>query len=138
MFDKPSARRALAVGVVVLALATACSRGNAARTEVGDSTKATDAPVAPALTPAPARTPAWPPATAPARDFAAVSKLMNDAIAAHRLPGAVVVIGHGGKVVFHQAYGERKLAGEPGLDGAPAPAEAMTEDTIFDLASLTK
>jgi hypothetical protein len=63
---------------------------------------------------------------------------MNDAIAAHRLPGAVVVIGHGDKVVFHQAYGSRKLAGEPGLDGSPAPAEPMTEDTIFDLASLTK
>jgi CubicO group peptidase (beta-lactamase class C family) len=63
---------------------------------------------------------------------------MNDAIAANRLPGAVVVIGHGGKVVFHQAYGSRKLAGEPGLDESPAPAEPMTEDTIFDMASLTK
>jgi CubicO group peptidase (beta-lactamase class C family) len=63
---------------------------------------------------------------------------MNDAIAANKLPGAVVVIGHGGKVVFHQAYGSRKLAGEPGPDGSPAPAEPMTEDTIFDLASLTK
>ncbi|OBG26633.1 serine hydrolase [Mycobacterium sp. E3198] len=63
---------------------------------------------------------------------------MNDAIAARRLPGAVVLVGHGGKVVFHQAYGERKLAGEMGLDGSPAPAEPMTEDTIFDLASLTK
>ena len=48
------------------------------------------------------------------------------------------MIGHGGKVVFHQAYGSRKLAGEPGLDGSPAPAEPMTEDTIFDMASLTK
>jgi CubicO group peptidase (beta-lactamase class C family) len=67
-----------------------------------------------------------------------VSKLINDAIAADRLPGAVVVVGHGGKVVFHQAYGVRKLAGEPGLDGLPAPAEPMTEDTIFDMASLTK
>ncbi len=63
---------------------------------------------------------------------------MNDAVAAERLPGAVVVIGHGGKVVFHQAYGSRKLAGEPGLDGSPAAAEPMTEDTIFDMASLTK
>src|SRR4029077_16874089 len=53
-------------------------------------------------------------------------------------PGAVVVVGHGGKVVFHQAYGVRKLAGEPGLDGSPAPAEPMTEDTVFDMASLTK
>ena len=75
---------------------------------------------------------------APTSDFATVSKLVNGAIAAHRLPGAVVVIGHGGKVVFHQAYGSRKLAGEPGLDGSPAPAEPMTEDTIFDMASLTK
>jgi CubicO group peptidase (beta-lactamase class C family) len=63
---------------------------------------------------------------------------MNDAIAAQRLPGAVVVTGHGGNVVFHQAYGLRKLAGEPGLDGSPAPAEPMTEDTVFDMASLTK
>jgi len=88
---------------------------------VSDSAQATQAPDA-VVTP----------------DFPTVSTLMNDAIAAHRLPGAVVVIGHGGKVVFHQAYGTRKLAGEPGLDGSPAPAEAMTQDTIFDLASLTK
>ncbi|MBV9350097.1 MAG: beta-lactamase family protein [Mycobacterium sp.] len=70
--------------------------------------------------------------------FATVSKLMNDAIAAHKLPGAVVVVGHAGKIVFHQAYGSRNLAGEQGLDGSPAPAEPMTEDTIFDMASLTK
>lgn len=78
------------------------------------------------------------PDAAPTPDFVTVSKLINDAIAAHRLPGAVVVIGHGGKVVFHQAYGSRKLAGEPGLGGSPTPAEPMTEDTIFDMASLTK
>jgi CubicO group peptidase (beta-lactamase class C family) len=79
-----------------------------------------------------------PPVAAPIADFATVSKLINDAIAAQRLPGAVVVIGHGGTVVFHQAYGSRKLADEPGLNGSPAPSEPMTEDTIFDLASLTK
>jgi CubicO group peptidase (beta-lactamase class C family) len=78
------------------------------------------------------------PGLPPTPDFATVSQLMNDAIAARRLPGAVVAIGHSGKVVFHQAYGSRKLAGEPGLDGSPAPAEPMTEDTIFDMASLTK
>ncbi len=54
------------------------------------------------------------------------------------MPGAVVVVGHGGRVVFEQAYGVRKLAGEPGLDGKPSPAEPMTVDTIFDMASLTK
>ena len=50
----------------------------------------------------------------------------------------MVQIGHGGQVVFRKAYGERKLDGEPGLNAAPAPAEPMTEDTIFDIASLTK
>ncbi|BBY79504.1 putative beta-lactamase [Mycolicibacterium pulveris] len=64
--------------------------------------------------------------------------MINDALAAHRLPGAVVTIGHGGKLVFQRAYGVRRLAGEQGLDGLPAPAEPMTADTIFDLASLTK
>jgi CubicO group peptidase (beta-lactamase class C family) len=128
MFDKPCARSAIAVGAAVLAFATACSHGNAEQTAVTDNAQATPPPVAPAL----------PPVAVPTPDFAAVSKLMNDAIAAHKLPGAVVVIGHGGKIVFHQAYGSRKVAGEPGLDGSPAPAEPMTEDTIFDVASLTK
>ncbi len=71
-------------------------------------------------------------------EFAPISTLMNDAIAAEKLPGGVVVIGTGGRTVFHEAYGSRTLAGEPGLDGSPAPAEPMTEDTIFDIASLTK
>lgn len=100
---------------------------------------------APPLTSAPTATTA--PTTAapvttepvvPTADFSRVSQLVNDAIAVPRLPGAVVQIGHSGNVVFRQAYGSRKLAGEPGLDGSPAPAEPMTEDTIFDLASLSK
>jgi SSS family transporter len=77
-------------------------------------------------------------AQAKASDFSGVSALLNDAVAAHRPPGAVVLIGHGGQVVFAQAYGDRKLAGEPGLDGEPSAAEPMTEDTIFDMASLSK
>jgi CubicO group peptidase (beta-lactamase class C family) len=133
-------RKAIAVGIVLLA-ATACSQGNAARTEVSDRAQATQAPVAaptPPQAPGAAAAPKLPPDAAAAPEFAPVSKLINDAIAAHRLPGAVVVVGHGGKVVFHEAYGSRKLAGEPGLDGSPAPAEPMTDDTIFDVASLTK
>jgi CubicO group peptidase (beta-lactamase class C family) len=133
MFGKPSARKAIAVGTVLLVLVAACSHGYAAHIEVGDSAQATQVPDT-----GPPRPRTQAPDAAPTSDFATVSKLMNDAIAAHRLPGAVVVIGHGGKVVFHQAYGSRKLAGEPGLDGSPAPAEPMTEDTIFDMASLTK
>src|SRR6202011_2377482 len=120
-----------AVGTVLLALVAACTRGDARQTEASDSAPATQPPH-----PAPTPTPA--PVAAAAPDFATVSKLINDAIAANKLPGVVVVIGHGGKVVFHQAYGVRKLAGEPGLDRSPEPAEPMTEDTIFDMASLTK
>nr|MCW1957171.1 beta-lactamase family protein [Mycobacterium sp.] len=52
--------------------------------------------------------------------------------------GAVIQVGHGGNVVFREAYGSRKLPGQPGLDGRPAPDQPMTVDTIFDLASLTK
>lgn len=78
------------------------------------------------------------PSVIPAGPFAAVSRLVNDAIAAHRLPGAVIEVGHAGKVVFRQAYGARRLGDEPGLDGSLAPAEPMTDDTIFDLASLSK
>ncbi len=74
----------------------------------------------------------------PHPDFTLVSQLINDAIFQHKLPGAVVQIGHGGQVAFQQAYGNRKLANEPGIDGQPSPAEPMTVDTVFDMASLTK
>jgi SSS family transporter len=76
--------------------------------------------------------------TASAYDFSAASAAIEKAIAEKKLPGAILLVGHGGKVVFEQAYGVRKYAGEPGLDGKPSPAEPMTVDTIFDMASLTK
>jgi len=59
----------------------------------------------------------------------AVDEAINHAIAEGRLPGAVVVIGHAGKVVYRKAYGNRSL--EPTV-------EPMTLDTVFDCASLTK
>ena len=62
---------------------------------------------------------------------------MDQAIAAKKLPGAVVLISHDGKKVFEQAYGVRKYAGEL-LGPADDKAEPMTVDTIFDMASLTK
>jgi len=62
-------------------------------------------------------------------DFTPISTLINQAIAAKKLPGAVVLINHNGKKVFEQAYGNRAI--EPTI-------EPMTEDTIFDMASLTK
>jgi CubicO group peptidase (beta-lactamase class C family) len=119
------------VGIVLLTLPAASSCGYAAHTALKDSAQAT-----PAAAAVPAPTPA--PDAAPTPDLPTVSKLMNDAIAAGTAPGGVVLIGHGGKVAFRQAYGLRKRDDEPGLDGSPAPAEPMTEDTIFDMASLTK
>lgn len=113
--------RRCAVGMLVLAVAAAPACGHAPHPPPATSTPATTTPEA-----------------ASAADFAAVSQLVHEAIAAHRLPGAVVQIGHAGKIVFRQAFGSRKLAGEPGPNGSPAPAEPMTADTLFDLASLTK
>lgn len=71
-------------------------------------------------------------------DFTAVVRLVDNDIAAHRLPGAVVQVGHGGNIAFRQAFGSRKLDGEPDREGSPSPAEPMTQDTVFDLASLSK
>src|SRR5271166_5297863 len=105
----PSVRKAIAVGIASLTLAATSSCGYVAHTAVRESAQAMPAPGS-------ASVPASPtPDALPAPDFATVSKLMNDAIAAGTAPGGVVVVGHGGKVVFHQAYGSRKLAGEPGL-----------------------
>ncbi len=58
-----------------------------------------------------------------------IDRIVEDAIAAHKFPGAVVIAGHDGHIVFHRAYGHRSL--QP-------VAEPMTEDTVFDMASLTK
>jgi uncharacterized protein YbbC (DUF1343 family)/CubicO group peptidase (beta-lactamase class C family) len=64
-----------------------------------------------------------------ATGYASIDRIIEAGIAAKKLPGAVVVIGHDGHIVFHKAYGMRSL--EP-------TRETMTEDTIFDMASLTK
>lgn len=100
------------------------------------------------------------PKAQPMPGFSSVDRLIGDAIAQHKLPGAVLLVGHQGKAVYHHAYGNRRLAGEPDLygnseimtdseighnlsgqgspQGKPSLPEAMTEDTIFDMASLTK
>jgi uncharacterized protein YbbC (DUF1343 family)/CubicO group peptidase (beta-lactamase class C family) len=58
-----------------------------------------------------------------------IDEAIADEIAKKQLPGAVVLVGRQGKIVYRKAFGNRAL--EPN-------AEAMTPDTIFDLASLTK
>ena len=56
---------------------------------------------------------------------AAIQQSIHDA----QIPGAVLLIGHNGQIIYRKAYGSRAL--EP-------RREPMTIDTIFDLASLTK
>ncbi len=62
-------------------------------------------------------------------DFSAIDDAMNEAVAKSTIPGGVVLIGHDGSVVYRKAFGFRSL--EPAR-------ERMTEDTIFDMASVTK
>jgi len=61
--------------------------------------------------------------------LAVLDPIINDAITQQQIPGAVVVIGHDGQVVYRKAYGSRAI--EP-------RREVMTLDTVFDCASLTK
>jgi uncharacterized protein YbbC (DUF1343 family)/CubicO group peptidase (beta-lactamase class C family) len=68
----------------------------------------------------------------PTPDFSrleTVDAAIEQAIQDGNIPGAVLLVGHNGRVVYRKAYGSRAL--EP-------KREAMTFDTIFDVASLTK
>src|SRR5579864_1957618 len=56
---------------------------------------------------------------------AAIDQAVSDGL----IPGAVLIVGHDGKILHRKAYGSRALVPE---------REPMTLDTIFDLASLTK
>lgn len=64
-----------------------------------------------------------------AAKLAQIDGLVNDAIKDKKLPGAVVLVGHKGKIVYRKAFGNRSLV---------PTVEPMTVDTIFDVASLTK
>ena len=67
--------------------------------------------------------------TVDVRRLDAIEPLVRDAIAEKKLPGAVVLVGRGDRILYQKAIGNRALV--------PA-AEPMTLDTVFDLASLTK
>ena len=58
-----------------------------------------------------------------------IERLVADALAQGKLPGCVVAIGRQSGIVFARAFGFRSLSPDK---------EPMTEDTVFDLASLTK
>ena len=62
-------------------------------------------------------------------ELGAVDSIVQQAIADGNIPGAVLLVGHNGAIIYRKAYGNRAL--EP-------RREPMTLDTVFDLASLTK
>ncbi|HYB44156.1 MAG TPA: exo-beta-N-acetylmuramidase NamZ domain-containing protein [Candidatus Methylomirabilis sp.] len=53
----------------------------------------------------------------------------RDAVGTNEVPGAVILVGQGDRVLYRKAVGSRALVPH---------TEPMTADTIFDLASLTK
>jgi len=58
-----------------------------------------------------------------------MDQVIAESIERKELPGAVVLVARHGRTVWRKAYGARAVAPQ---------REAMTADTIFDLASLTK
>lgn len=61
--------------------------------------------------------------------FAPLDDILKEAVANGNAPGAVLLVGHNGLVAYRKAMGNRTVGPK---------AEAMTVDTIFDVASLTK
>ncbi|MFK7778385.1 MAG: DUF1343 domain-containing protein [Gimesia sp.] len=64
-----------------------------------------------------------------ARRLALIDFVVQRGLDRNSMPGAVVLVGYKGKIVFEKAYGYRQLQPEK---------VAMTIDTVFDMASLTK
>jgi CubicO group peptidase (beta-lactamase class C family) len=61
--------------------------------------------------------------------LAQIDGVVTEEIKAGHLPGAVVLVGRGNKVLYHKAFG---------LEVAEPIREPMEKDTVFDMASLTK
>ena len=65
--------------------------------------------------------------TIPPNRLAVLDPVIEQAIHDGNIPGAILLVGHDGHVIYRKAYGARAL--EP-------RREAMTVDTIFDLCGL--
>ena len=61
--------------------------------------------------------------------FSRIDGVARQEIASGSIPGAVILVGHKGKIVYRKAFGTRAILPR---------WQPMTEDTIFDIASLTK
>ncbi len=64
-----------------------------------------------------------------------VDALLDDAVLRRVCPGGVLVVADEGRVVHRRAFGVRAWVDQT---GAPAPPVAVTLETIYDVASLTK
>ncbi len=64
-----------------------------------------------------------------ARRLGQIDRVVAEGIRASEMPGCVVAVGRHAKLVLLKAYGHRQIEPKP---------VAMTTDTLFDLASLTK
>jgi uncharacterized protein YbbC (DUF1343 family)/CubicO group peptidase (beta-lactamase class C family) len=62
-------------------------------------------------------------------NFSAADTLVQEQVNDQAITGAVLLVGHNGRIVHQKAFGLRATTPRP---------EPMTVDTIFDLASLTK
>ncbi|HEY3698501.1 MAG TPA: exo-beta-N-acetylmuramidase NamZ domain-containing protein [Spongiibacteraceae bacterium] len=62
-------------------------------------------------------------------DLQAIDQLTQTQVRAGKIPGAVVIVGSGDKILYRKAFGYRTRQPKP---------LPMSTDTIFDLASLTK
>lgn len=61
--------------------------------------------------------------------LAEIDGLVSTAIGEKKMPGCVVLIGRSDGIALLKAYGDKRIEPKP---------EPMTDDTVFDLASLTK
>lgn len=62
-------------------------------------------------------------------NLSVLDSILQTAIQNHEAPGAVLLVGHDGRVIYRKAFGDKSV--EPSRS-------PMTVNTIFDLASLTK
>jgi CubicO group peptidase (beta-lactamase class C family) len=68
-------------------------------------------------------------AAPPAPPTDALARIVEDEIASRQIPGAIVLVGEGDRILYRRAIGDRALLPD---------RAAMTPGTVFDLASLTK
>ena len=116
----PAAQRTLSC---VLAVAILCAPGQVLAAKVGNDSAQ--------QAPGRLRTAPHQASSRSANDsrLAALDAVVNSAVDADQIPGAVLLVGQRDRILWRKAYGSRSLLPQ---------REPMTVDTIFDLASLTK